>query len=447
MLDYLLQQYQWLMESTKSNPIMGGAIFATVGGAIFMIAKTHARNALLGIYDFIWRSITMTTTYTRGAGNHYDDDCYFLFMRWFSKSKYFKYCKTFIPLMTWFDGKIQATTGAGFGRHWFIHNGKLGWFTHSRIKEAQKIIDVITVTVLFGSSATIQDLMQETFHYETNELREDRVLIYSTPRDGEWIRRGAIRKRLLSSLVYHNDVHLAVLEKIKQFKADEDWYLHHGIPYKLCIVLEGPPGTGKTSMVRAIASELNAGLAGISLDSHTDASLLNAVAAAPSDAILYIEDFDSDPSTAKRSGISTLMVDDGLISDESPAPALAETTSPPQSIWGVSLSGLLNCLDGILTPHGMVVIMTTNRINSIDPALVRPGRVDCVIHVGYLDNAAIHNYIQAKFPDYPKGKYEHLLFDQIPGAKLQDYLLLNRNNPEGFVAAIPTKTKLESVRA
>lgn len=449
MLEWLVQQYQWLMDITKDNPIMGGAIFATVGGSLFVLMKQYAGNAVQRFFGFIWLRMTVTATYTKGAGNGYDDDCYFLFMRWFSQTRYFKNCRSFIPLMNWVDGRTRSVMGAGFGTHYFFINGKFGWFTHNRQKDNFKVFDVINVTVLFGNREQIVKLLEETSQYENMKLSENHVIVYGSAKAGDWDRLGGIRKRDLSSLVYPNNIAETLLARISQFRADEQWYVDNGIPYKLCIILEGPPGTGKTSLVRAIASKLNMGLAGVVLDDHTDSSLLAAVGRVPENALLYIEDFDSDPSTRKRSGLTVTASSSTL---EEPTPSVETTDANGEvpakfSVFGVSLSGLLNCLDGLLTPHGMITIMTTNRINSVDPALVRPGRVDLILTVGYLDNAAIHQYIAKKFPDYSPEHYAHLRFKPLAGAKLQDHLLVHRHSAEAFVSAIAQETKLESVRA
>jgi chaperone BCS1 len=51
----------------------------------------------------------------------------------------------------------------------------------------------------------------------------------------------------------------------------------------------------------------------------------------------------------------------------------------------VSLSGLLNCLDGIISREGCLIVMTTNRRESLDAALIRPGRVDMEVEFGNAD--------------------------------------------------------------
>jgi chaperone BCS1 len=52
---------------------------------------------------------------------------------------------------------------------------------------------------------------------------------------------------------------------------------------------------------------------------------------------------------------------------------------------GVTMSGLLNALDGVSTPNGLITVMTTNDLTALDPAIIRPGRADVREHLGYLD--------------------------------------------------------------
>lgn len=62
---------------------------------------------------------------------------------------------------------------------------------------------------------------------------------------------------------------------------------------------------------------------------------------------------------------------------------------------GVTMDGLLNALDGMLTPHGLITCMTTNHAEVLDPALVRPGRVDLAMEFGYLDADQLRRLLKA----------------------------------------------------
>ncbi len=91
--------------------------------------------------------------------------------------------------------------------------------------------------------------------------------------------------------------------------------------------------------------------------------------------MVVIEDVDC--CVSKRDGITVETRDSQA---NGPAEACgdkeAEAVAPVAALFGVTLSGLLNALDGLQAPSGVMFFMTTNRIEKLDPALLRPGRTD-----------------------------------------------------------------------
>jgi SpoVK/Ycf46/Vps4 family AAA+-type ATPase len=98
------------------------------------------------------------------------------------------------------------------------------------------------------------------------------------------------------------------------------------------------------------------------------------------------------------------------------------------------LSGILNAFDGIVSLDDRLIFLTTNVLSSIDPAMIRPGRVDHVIEVGYLKDSTIREYIAMMFPGRPNPIEQ---FAPIAGCQLQQYYLENSDDYEAFVASIP----------
>jgi chaperone BCS1 len=139
----------------------------------------------------------------------------------------------------------------------------------------------------------------------------------------------------------------ALARDLRDFLEAESWYREVGLPYRRGYLLHGIPGSGKTTTVAAIAGDFGFNVCVISLNSHDDASLLEAVRIRPANSLLLLEDIDC--AFEKREN------KDGK---------------------ELSFSGLLNVLDGVATPDGSIVFMTTNRRGKLDQALIRPGRVD-----------------------------------------------------------------------
>lgn len=102
----------------------------------------------------------------------------------------------------------------------------------------------------------------------------------------------------------------------------------------------------------------------------------------------------------------------------------------------VSLSGLLNALDGIGTPHGLITMMTTNHIDDLDPALIREGRVDLQELIGPLTNEQVsglwemtYNMVPGHLP--PITDAANLTTSQIVGI-----LKKNLEDPDGAYTAV-----------
>lgn len=137
----------------------------------------------------------------------------------------------------------------------------------------------------------------------------------------------------------------------------------------------GPPGNGKTSTVFALASEFNMPICVLSLSAvDSDGQLQKLIAATPPNALLLIEDVDATFQQREK--------------------------TPEGGFRGVTFSGVLNAIDGAMTPSGQVVVMSTNHRDRLDPALIRPGRVD----------------LQVEFPNATRGMAEEMFRRFFPGS-------------------------------
>lgn len=123
----------------------------------------------------------------------------------------------------------------------------------------------------------------------------------------------------------------------------------------------GPPGTGKSSFSLSIAGELDLDIYVISIPSVNDQTLKDLFDGLPDRCVVLLEDIDAAGATRSRD----------LRSEDSDSEG---DTGPRKK--AVTLSGLLNTLDGVASQEDRILIMTTNHVGKLDEALIRPGRVD-----------------------------------------------------------------------
>ncbi|KAI0116818.1 BCS1 N terminal-domain-containing protein [Daldinia grandis] len=199
--------------------------------------------------------------------------------------------------------------------------------------------------------------------------------------------------RDIKTVVLDEQQKLQVLADINEYLHPETpkWYSNRGIPLRRGYLFHGPPGTGKTSLSFALAGIFGLEIHVISLlePSLTEEDLSSLFASLPRRCIVLLEDIDTaglrrpslnqfdeepsqtepqDPTIPSKPGPR-----DWKVSDL--ARALKKEGESDQKA-GISLSGLLNAIDGVASQEGRVLIMTTNTPEQLDDALIRPGRVD-----------------------------------------------------------------------
>ncbi|KAG0273243.1 hypothetical protein BGZ95_010935 [Linnemannia exigua] len=220
----------------------------------------------------------------------------------------------------------------------------------------------------------VQDAMEESY-----KKKEGKTTIYtSQPYDNYWSGSSTRSPRAFHSVILAEGLKEELLEDITTFRNSSQWYHDRGVPYRRGYLLHGPPGTGKTSFIVALAGHLNMsvcivnlGISGLN-DQQLDRLLNNA----PRNSILLMEDVDA---------------------------ALVKRKAGKSQEGGnnVTLSGILNALDGITAQEGSVVFMTTNHIRKLAPALIRPGRCDRKMLFDYADKHQIEGMFLKFFLSRP----------------------------------------------
>lgn len=202
--------------------------------------------------------------------------------------------------------------------------------------------------------------------------------LYISDRWGSgWDRRDDLPRRTLDSVILPDEQLADIVGDLGKFLGSEEEYNSRTLPWHRGYLFYGPPGTGKTSVVKALAEHFRLPLYYLPLaDLRGDGDLVSLVSQVGTRSILLLEDVDVFHAARDRD-------------DDQP---------------GVTLSALLNALDGIWTPHGLVTFMTTNHREALDSAILRPGRVDMEVELSNLtaeQAAKMHRWFHGRDPESP----------------------------------------------
>lgn len=222
-------------------------------------------------------------------------------------------------------------------------------------------VDVYTSLVLFAhrdAPSVLWRFCQE-LEEESEQSRAGYVNVFEwNPSNQFWQARFVAQARPLHSVVLQKEVKDRLMDDLQEFLGPDtqQWYREHGIQHKRGYLFHGLPGTGKTSLVQAIAGHFEHNLCHVHLTHPwlTDESLRAAMNQAPRRSILVFEDVDA-------------------IFGRDREKLLADST--------LSFSGLLNALDGVGKADGQIMVLTTNHRDRLNPALIRNGRVD--VHIEF----------------------------------------------------------------
>lgn len=246
---------------------------------------------------------------------------------------------------------------------------------HRHIVESQatwgKPYENFTITIPFITRKGIDSWLTEVM--DLYECRSERLPSVWHWKNGYWERLQRVPNRPLHTVSLSGSKLQNLLSDVKTFLASRDRYVSMGVPWRRGYLFYGEPGTGKSTTAIALANETRMSVAYLSLAARglDDSTLVTAITSLPRHTILLLEDIDAAMPDRKKTAISNMNLNSSSPDDE-----FNEEDRSSQ----LTLSGLLNALDGIVSPEGMVVIMTTNYQDRLDHALIRPGRADYPVH-------------------------------------------------------------------
>ncbi|KAF9916410.1 hypothetical protein FBU30_001400 [Linnemannia zychae] len=316
----------------------------------------------------------------------------------------------------------------GNGKHLIRYNG--AWIQVERTRDA-KMMDLstgspwetVTLTTLSRDRHVFTELLQEAQKMALLN-QEGKTVIY-TSWGPEWRPFGQPRKRrVLESVILDEGIGERIVGDVKEFVKNEKWYADRGIPYRRGYLLYGPPGSGKTSFIQALAGELQYNICILNLSERglTNDRLNHLLTNLPERSIMLLEDIDA--AFTKRD----------------------KTQEGFQSM--VTFSGLLNALDGVASSEGRIIFMTTNHIELLDPALIRPGRVDLREYVGDATPLQIRKMFKRFYEreDMLAERFVKLLEGhKVSAAALQGHFVHFKDRPEDACENVNYLTTLHRV--
>lgn len=415
MIAQLNSIFTTFMIFAKANPIIASAVGLWGMSVITFVCR--------GIPTRIWDFIVYQSTTELQLNSQ--DEIYFDVLEWVSKHKLHRFVRTLnlnngssnnrrnISING--DRTSSAVEGLsiGYGAMYFFHDRK--FFMLYRLKESANQTANVKETLSIRVLGRNQKVFGELFHSISKAMDEEKIYtkVYAW-NDGYWELSCKQFKRDPETVIIDGETEKKLDSSLSKFLSNREWYIKNGVPYRLGILLKGPPGTGKTSLIKAICAKYDRNLYLVSLGALNDESFLKALAEVPEKAIVAIEDIDAQGVTVTRTEGEEKEMNFGK---------------------RLSISGLLNGLDGAASSEDRILIATTNYPDKLDAALIREGRFDVSLTIGNMELSAFTKYMGRMYEGFelPDG---FVLPAGVAPAKVQRLVFENQANYQAVLEAL-----------
>jgi AAA+ superfamily predicted ATPase len=304
------------------------------------------------------------------------------------------------------DVKMKNFNGKWKGKTVEIEGMKDVEQMNRMIKEAEKHMESFLIDTI-GRSHLVYDAK--------NAMGKKLEKISTRTKDSVFLKQGELDK---------------ILTTVKKFLSSKDIYAKCHMPYKLNILLHGLPGSGKTSIIAAVATEFKLDVLTIPFSSSlNDESLCSALNKTRmyNCSIVVLEDVDCLFELSRKQGDTQRT--------------------------GLTLSGLLNCMDGMLRTSGLIMFLTANLTDAIDAAVLRSARVDLSLHFTHADEfqtkscfefyASIFGWKRDEWPKF----WDGISCLQFSMATVQQFFFQRRDLEEDVLSVEEFKSAVRNAEA
>ncbi len=390
------------------DPLLTGLFLGAGGGALAI-----ARDAPDRLASAVRRQFMVSVDVQENTA------LFRMLARWLDAQPYARTSRLISAAVAWSrddDAEPHIIFTPGVGDHVLRFAGRLVWLKRTRRDGNYGPIEGFELRA-FGRS---QDVFRRLFlDVEATCRAADhaQLRVFMPDEGAAWREVARKTPRPLESVILDGTLREDIAADVRAFLADHDRYLALGAPYRRGYLLHGPSGSGKSSLIEAVAGAhrrdlyvLNLARAGLD-----DVRLNQLLLSVPPRGAVLIEDCDAVFHHRERTPDSKGAVMASL----------------------VTFSGLLNALDGVGTKDGQIVFMTTNYVERLDEALIRPGRVDFAAYVGNATRAQAAAMFARYFPCTTRAAEfaETVPPDAVKMAAIQGHLLAHADENDAIQTA------------